>query len=289
MKKMKISVLFLLMIAVSAFSCDFFDDNTDCSENAEDGYMANLGGALAPRAALHPGSSRIYENCDPTWQCNCPENKDRAACSGEAIITRIEEVCVDGVCTNQTTEYENVWRQCTYTPSECECINITFRENCTRSPEIYDNGRLCGRYGLFDPPSDVGCGTTGHHCIYEDGYMREGYVAHNGFLQCFVGKYLFQTGGNPNDITPYFPLPYPEIEIYSRICTGVPEGGIYTYNTGGLTIRVEGQAHADCGSCRRDIEINGVFYSYRQDPDCGRDIEGSAFGASFCSSQNSTG
>ena len=258
--------MFLLIIVVSAFSCDFFDDNTDCSENSEDSYVeSSLVDSPRSPYPVHSSASLQLEFCEPKYyNCSCT-NMDWA----NAFCRNCRIVNGSNIC---DCDY--------YEEANCNGCVTVFKENCARSEYVDETGRLCGKYPYqnYQP-----CNPAANTCIHTDGYAGFSQFMINEFAQCFVAKYLDENGGNPNDMTPYFPLPYPSrLEINGYLCTGAPEDVVYYYDVNGISIVVDFQYADDCVACQMPLKINGVAYDLRNDPDCGRDVPDSGFLSSYC-------
>ncbi len=257
--------ILLALILVIFVACDFGNSDGDCDDDAEDAYVANVGASQSCGSSLHPSQTTHYEFCDPHYlNCTCTD----PGWSGT-------------YCTNCVTQPDGTQLcDCDYLGETCSGCIVQFEDGCTRSPEVYDNGLLCGRY----PHQNMApCAANDNNCIHENGYagVFQGWV--NGFIQCFIAKHLDLNGRSPATMSSYVPLPCPtSVDINGRLCTGAPEDVVYHYDVNGLSITVANSYAADCIACGQDIVIDGASYSLRNDPDCGRDVPGSGWNGNYC-------
>lgn len=258
MKKIILSGILIIIIALTLTSCDWFDDEGDCSDNEEDAFISDLGTLPSSPTPIHPNDVNPPEFCNPKYY-NCTSCPSNWRCN----------------CRNITG---SGFYDCDCEFPGCEGCTVVFEENCVRHPQVDDYGLFCGRWGKGERPR------RGDEVIHEDGFMPRANAGMNIFSQCFVARYLDETGGDPTSLASYFPLPYPEITVTARRCDGVPERTIFKYTTNGLTIEIDNQYYDDCMACpSMVIKINDVPYNLRQDPYCGRDIPGSGWGGNYCS------
>jgi hypothetical protein len=256
-KLILIIVLIIAIVPLYGGCSDDDDSDGDCSDNAENAYIANLGQLPTSPTPVHPSDVPGPEFCNPLYY-NCTSCPTEWKCQ----------------CRNVTA---SGFHDCDCEFPSCEGCTVVFEENCTRSEYVDDYGLMCGEWGK---PERAG---RADEVIHEDGFMPRANAGINNLAQCFVGKYLDNNGGNPNDLTPYFPLPYPNITVTGRRCDGAPEDTIFVYNTNGISIKIDNQYYSDCMACPSfHIYVNDVGYNLRQDPHCGRDIDGSGWGSSYC-------
>jgi len=271
--------LLLFLVVLIASSCD--DDETNCSETGEDEFIeTGLSGMDYP-SPIHPAIANDIEDCNPMWSCEC--NSSPSICTCEEPV--YEEI-VNGTPVTVINTTSNETRSCRCLISEtlfesCTGFTIVFDEGCTRSPFVEDNGLLCGD-GDNDAEDLEGCSDP-NECTREDGFHPSFHQWANTFGQCFVGKYLYETGGDYTDLTSYFPLPQPNVTVHSTRCDGAPDHVTHTYTMGSITFSTDKYVIQDCVECADfNVHVNDAEYNYRQDPDCGREVDGSAYDRSFC-------
>jgi hypothetical protein len=271
--KVKYFILIGLLLVLILNGCpsdsQSTDTDQDCSEDSEDAYIdVSLSAAPTSNATIHPSSYNEFETCDPIWVgCTC------------------SSIPSSGCWENSTHGLI-----CNHLSSNCDCSEVEFTQpDCTRSEYVDDNARVCGIWSQADPPSNSNskhCNGNSNYCTYTDGYRPIVWFAHNQMLQCFVSKYLDTNNGNPNNMNPYFPLPYPSLQINSNRCDGRPEEVQYTYVKGGITSIITMQYAGD--NFGNFLSINGVSYQVMFDPTCGIRIGSPLMGKNYCSLNSTT-